>query len=213
MSNLRNKKVLIIGATGRVGKKLLEYSLQEKASVSVFIRNDSELAFKERIKVYYGDVLHKETLKDAILGQEIVFSCLSGRKTKPDYLVLSKGIQNIIEVMQEYNVTRILNVAGAGILNDKEYGLRRNRPNYPSIFLKVSEENLKVLDILEKSNIIYTCVCAPEMPEGEKTAHYRTEIDYLPENGSRISTGDVAHFMISAATNPLYFRKKVGIAY
>ncbi len=213
MSFIKNKKILIIGATGRVGKKLLEYSLEENANVSVLVRDDSNLMLREKIKIFYGDVLHKENLDEPIRGQDIIFSCLSGRKTKPDYTVLSLGIQNILESMQKHKVNRILNVAGAGILNDKEYGLRRNRPHYPGIFLKVSEENLKVLNILENSNISYTCVCAPEMPEGEKTGVYRVEIDYLPENGSRISTGDVAHFLISASGNPNYFRKKVGIAY
>lgn len=207
-------KALVIGATGRVGKKLIEYLLEDGHTVNAYLRSPENLLTEnERLSIFIGDVQNYEALSESMLKVDAVFSCLSGRETKPDYSILSKGIKNITEVMGDLKVKRILSVAGAGILNDREFGLRRNRPGYPEIFKNVSAENLKVRDFLETTDTNWTLVSCPEIPDGDRTGTYRTEIDYLPEGGSRISTGDVADFMIKNVGTKEYFRKRVGISY
>ncbi len=213
-AKLVNKKILIFGASGRVGQKLVEYSLEEKAKVRAFVRNPDKFQLKDtNVEIYVGDVKNYLQVEEALNEIDIVFSTLSGRSTKPDYSVLSIGIKNILEAMKKQSVTRILNVGGAGILDDEVYGLRRNSPTYPSIFLPVSEENLKVLSILKESNLDWTMICAPEMPKGERTGIYRTKINYLPKDGRKISVEDVADFMLDICLNPNYYKTKVGIAY
>ena len=122
-------------------------------------------------------------------------------------------MQNIILAMESSGAKRILSVAGAGILDDTEHGLRRSRPNYPEIFRKVSAENWKVYESLEKSSINWTMVCAPEMPEEKRTGIYRTTNDYLPVDGTRISVEDVADFILKNLETKATFRKRIGIAY
>jgi len=213
-AKLVNKKILVVGGSGRVGQKLVEYCLEEKAKVRSFVRNPEKLQLQDsNLELYVGDVKNSLQVEEALEGIDIVFSTLSGRSTKPDYSILSVGMRNILEAMKKQKVTRILNVGGAGILDDEVYGLRRNSPTYPSIFLPVSEENLKVLFLLKESNLDWTMVCAPEMPKGERTGIYRTKINYLPKEGRRISVEDVADFMLDICLNSNYYKTKVGIAY
>jgi uncharacterized protein len=211
---LKDKKILVLGSTGRVGQKLVEYSLSSGAMVKAFLRDPMKLNLShENLIKFTGDVLLEKEVLEAMVDIDVVFSTLSGRSTKPDYSVLSIGIQNILTAMQSSSVKRILNVGGAGILKDPQYGLRRDKPGYPSFFRNVSAENLKVLDFLESSNVNWTMVCAPEMPDADLTKEYRVEVDYLPENGNRISVEDVAHFMLENIENDRYYCKKIGIAY
>jgi len=208
------KKIIIFGASGRVGQRLVEYALAENYLVSAFVRKESRINItNEKLRIVNGDVFHVKEVEKAVEGQDIVLSALSGRSTKPDYSVLSVGMKNIIAGMEKFGVRRILSVAGAGVLEDKEYGLRRNRPNYPEIFKLVSAENWKVYEFLQTTQIDWTMVCAPEMPNETRTGIYRTATEYLPDGGRRISVEDVADFMLKNIKTETIFRKRIGIAY
>ncbi len=208
------KKIIIFGASGRVGKKLVEYALDDKYQVAAFVRNPDNLKIKHsNLEIFIGDVFNAKEVENAIQGKDYVLSALSGRSTKPDYSVLSTGMKNIITGMEKSSVKRILSVAGAGILDDLEYGLRRNRPKYPEIFKLVSAENWKVYETLQKTNVNWTMVCAPEMPEEKRTGIYRTANDYLPIDGKRISAEDVADFILKNLETEATYRKRLGIAY
>jgi hypothetical protein len=208
------KKIIVFGASGRVGKKLVVYALEDKYQVTAFIRNPDNLKIKHpNLDIFIGDVFNAVEVEKAIKGKDFVLSALSGRSTKPDYSVLSVGMKNIISGMEKAGVKRILSVAGAGILNDTEYGLRRNRPKYPEIFKLVSAENWKVYEALQKTNVNWTMVCAPEMPEEDRTGIYRATNDYLPIDGKRISAEDVADFILKNLEAETTYQKRVGIAY
>ncbi|MCB1179360.1 MAG: NAD(P)H-binding protein, partial [Leptospiraceae bacterium] len=190
------KKILLVGSTGRVGGKVKEYVLKEnKHKLRVLVRNPDILENEKDLEIVKGDIKNFEEVKKACEGVDIIISTLSGRKTKPDYSVLSEGIKNLIMAMKENSIKRIINLGGSGILKDKDFGLRRNKPGYPQIFKNVSSENLKVESLLIESNLDWTFVCAPEMPYGELTKKFRTEVNYLPGNGSRISVEDVAFYL------------------
>lgn len=208
------KKIIVFGASGRVGQKLVEYALADNFIVTAFVRNENRILLKhQNLQVITGDVCNEKEVMNAIDGQNIVLSALSGRSTKPDYSVLSVGMKNIISGMEKFGVNRILNVAGAGILEDKEFGLRRNRPNYPETFKLVSAENWKIFEFLQKTNINWTIVCAPEMPNETRTGIYRTSTKYLPEGGKRISVEDVADFILKSLETETTFQQRIGIAY
>ncbi|MBK6607701.1 MAG: SDR family oxidoreductase [Leptospiraceae bacterium] len=207
-------KLIIFGASGRVGTRLIEYALSDKYKVTAFVRDRSKIKLTDsNLEIISGDVFNPEQVENAIAGKDFVFSALSGRSSKPDYSVLSVGMNNIVSGMEKAGIKRILIVAGAGILDDSEYGLRRNRPNYPEIFKFVSAENWKVYEALQKTKLNWTLVCAPEMPEDKRTGNYRTAIDYLPVDGRRIAVEDVADFFLQNIRTEAIFQKRVGIAY
>jgi uncharacterized protein len=211
------KKILLIGSTGRVGGKVLELSLEFGFVLNLLVRNQDNLSEKihsdKNITTIVGNVLQLDILKSSMIDCDYIISTLSARKTKPDYSILSEGMKNIIESMKINSINRLIVVSGAGVLDDIQYGKYRDRPNYPQIFRSVSQENLKVLELLEKSKIDYTMICAPEMPFGELSKEFRVGIDFMPDGGRRISVEDVAFFSLKCLEDKEYFRKKIGIAY
>ncbi len=207
-------KIIIFGASGRVGQRLVEYALTDKYRVTAFVRDKNKITTSHpNLEILSGNVFNREEVENAIKEKDFVLSALSGRSTKPDYSVLSVGMKNIIAGMEKSGIKRVIGIAGAGILDDPEYGLRRNRPNYPEIFKLVSAENWKVYETFQKTNVNWTMVCAPEMPEEKRTGIYRTTNDYLPVDGRRISVEDVADFILKNLDNETTYQKRVGIAY
>jgi uncharacterized protein len=205
------KNILVIGGSGRVGSQLIEYLIEENFSVRTILRTKNEILEKySNLEIIYDDVSKPKKADSWFLGIDAVYSCLSGRKTKPDYSILTKGVSLILN---HSICNRLILIGGAGILHDEEFGFRRNRPGYPEIFKLVSSENLKVWKELENSNKEWSFLCAPEMPSGERTKKYRLKKNFLPENGNRISVEDVADAMLKILEEEWSFRSRIGISY
>jgi dihydroflavonol-4-reductase len=69
--------VAVTGATGLIGRSLVEALLSEGHQVRVLCRNPhalpKEFANHESINVFKGDILHEESLEEFLAGVECIF--------------------------------------------------------------------------------------------------------------------------------------------
>jgi uncharacterized protein YbjT (DUF2867 family) len=94
MENLvKNRRVLILGATGFVGKRLVEDLCGKKVSLRLLVRTPSKIAGNLRenpyVEIVAGDLLTKEGLAEALQGVEAAF-----------YLVHSMGGRSLFRNME-----------------------------------------------------------------------------------------------------------------
>ena len=68
-------RVLVLGATGGIGKFLLEFATARGHEVTAFVRSPQKIALKsERLRAVPGDLLHAEQLAQVLRGQDVVLS-------------------------------------------------------------------------------------------------------------------------------------------
>ena len=87
---MKTLKILITGATGFIGSHLAERLVEEKHKIKVLIRNSDlentirketlELLKRLNVEPFFGDLLDKNSLDDAVKDIEIIFPLLSGPK-------------------------------------------------------------------------------------------------------------------------------------
>ncbi|MBL0937897.1 MAG: NAD(P)H-binding protein [Gemmatimonadaceae bacterium] len=154
-----------------------------------------------------GDVTHTVT------GADAVVSALGGAGVEAPGDAQSQGMRNIVAAMHTCGVTRVLGVAGGGILNAASGGLRQDQPTFPEVFRKVSARHKEAWQAMHDGNVDYTMVATGDIVPGDRTGVYRTLEDFLPEGGRRISVEDVADFLLRALTQGLHVRKRVGAGY
>ena len=110
--------ILILGATGRVGSHLVNHALQDNHHVTALIRSPEKIQLEnERLTIVQGNVLHKEDIKRAMTGIDVVISALStdGATT------LSESMPHIIDAMENEGIQRIITIGTAGILQSRDY--------------------------------------------------------------------------------------------
>lgn len=93
--------ILIIGATGKVGKELVQQLLERGRSIRVLSRDSRKLAHLDpRIERFVGDLDKPETLKPALEGVERMF--LITFETQQDIHVIEAakraGVQQIVKL-------------------------------------------------------------------------------------------------------------------
>lgn len=205
-------KLLILGATGRIGREVTRRALEDGHQVTAFIRNLDKLKDEHTaLTVFRGDVLNREDLEQAIPGHDAVVSALStdGGGT------LSQSMPDIIKVMSEADIQRIVTVGTAGILISREdpQKYRYETQESKRTLTRAAEEHRRAFEILKGSDLAWTVVCPTYLPDGEPEGRYRVAADYLPLHGERISVCDAADFSYRQVIDDNYICKRVGIAY
>ena len=204
-------RILLLGATGRVGSEVLRLSVSDHDDVTVLVRSPNKLEIKEGITVIEGNVLDEKVLNQAIEGADVVVSALGTDKST----ALSESTPLIIQAMKKNNVKRIITVGTAGILRSRtEPALFRYESSESRRkTTRAAKEHRKMYEMLSESNLDWTIVCPTYLPDGPAKGQYRINEEILPEDGREISVGDTAHFVYKELKERHHLYKRVGIAY
>lgn len=199
-------RVLVIGATGRLGGEVVKALMARGHDVGALVRTDARWP---GVTVHRGDVRDLASLESAMPGHDAVV-CTYGPGRGGDPAVLSVGMANVVAAMEAAGLSRLVAVAAAGVLQHDAATLRRDAPGYPEAFRTRSAEHLKALETLRGSALAWTLVCPPELVAGD--GDYRVVADYLPTGPKRVGLGAVARFIADELEAPLFVGRRVGIA-
>ncbi|MCK9857857.1 SDR family oxidoreductase [Paenibacillus sp. ATY16] len=208
-------KIAIFGATGRVGRIVTTLALRDGHTVKALVRTPDKLKeladSSPGLKLVEGNAASAEDVGEALSGTDAVISALSTDGGS----LLSDSFPLILEAMNRLEIRRIVAIGTAGVLGSRtEPGLLRYQSSESRRTLtRAAEEHHAVLRLLEESRLDWTLVCPTYLPDGPAEGGYRVERGCLPENGTRITTGDTAEFAYAQLFSEQYIRTKAGIAY
>lgn len=184
------KNVLIIGATGTIGQAIRHLLLAKTDyHLTLFARTANELTLNDdRETSISGDLNHTTELFKAMQNQDVVFIALSGD--------LPKYVKNIITVMQEVQVVRIIFIASMGIYNEipANIGISGNLQHNP--YLKKYRQ---AADLIEASSLAYTIIRPGWFDHGSETYEITTKDE--PFGGHDIAINSIADFAVKLITD------------
>ena len=122
--------ILVVGATGRTGRLVVEYALEAGHSVTGIARS-MEGNFgrpHERYTRKALDVGYAGSVKSVVKGHDAVISTLGA---KGNFETITKGIENLAKGMKTHDIKRIISVGGSGVLDAPQGGLRFEAEGFP----------------------------------------------------------------------------------
>jgi putative NADH-flavin reductase len=209
-------RIAIFGATGKVGRHLLDQALERGDEATVLVRDPSRLTTQqhERLKVVEGDVLDPRDVERAVAGTDAVLSALGHTKTSSKE-VLTEGTKNIGAAMKKHGVRRLVSLTGAGVrdLKDKPKLVDRAIGRLLKLLQRdLLEDSIGQARVIKESDLEWVIVRAPVLNEGEKKGEYR--VGYVgKESGTRLSRADLADFMLKQTTDDTYLRQAPVVSY
>jgi putative NADH-flavin reductase len=208
-------KIVVFGANGGVGRRLVELALGKNHTVTAAVRNPASLDIAhDRLSVVTCDVRSTTSVGKAIEGQDAVLCALGDRSRGPTDLY-SAGARVIVEQMQAQGVRRIVFLSNFGILEERPQGwiqslmLRLVRRVIPHTLA----DHRRALGEIRNRPLDWVIVRPMALNNGPWTGAYRVAIDDLPARGTRIARADVADFMLRQASASEYLQKLPSIAY
>ena len=208
-------RVVVFGASGGVGRLVIEQALNAGHHVTAVVRDPTSSALPGDADVIPGDVLDAERVRAIVAGHDVVVSCVGMRRastanpwsrplTAPD--TVTRGVGHIVSAMREHGVTRVLLVSAAGV-GDSE-------PQMPRLFawvVRTSSIGTAYADLdgaeraLAVSGLDWMAVRPVALWDGPVTGRVEVLPADRPAGWAWISRADVAAFLVRhiGAPSPL----------
>ena len=213
-------KILLLGATGRTGKYLIEEAIKKGHKIATIARNPEKIKdFK--IDITQGTPYDYETVDKAITGCEAIITTLNvSRKSDNPWAplaatkdMISRSASNAVKAMEKAGIKRFvaLGAIGAGRSWKTAPGILKLIVSFSNLKYAFSDHG-KQEEILENSSLDYTICRAPMLsaeinntgavatPEGEKPA------------SRMLSRNSAAEFFIRIIENNEHIRETISLS-
>lgn len=214
-------KVALIGASGFVGKAVLNELLQRGHQVTAIVRHPENLQAQNGLIIIKADATDVNVLADAIKGNNAVISAFNAGWTNPnlydDFLNGSKAIEAGVK---KGGIKRLLVVGGAGSLfiNGKQLV---DSAEFPAEYKAGATAARDYLDELKKETELDWVFLSPAIEmhpgtSGIRKGTYRTggENPVFNEEGrSILSVEDLAVAVVDEIEQSKYTRQRFTAAY
>ncbi|MBI3790555.1 MAG: NAD(P)H-binding protein [Gemmatimonadetes bacterium] len=207
--------IAVLGATGRTGRRVCEYAKEAGYDVRALVRSASRVG-PEHVGVHVtrGDATHADSIRAVLTGATVVISALGEDNYRAPAGTLSGAMTHVAALGPALGITRVLSVAGGGILDaDDGSGQRRAGPYYPETFRAISAEHDAAWRVLVASGLEWTVACTPDIVPGTRTGVFRNGGSKMPSGGRRISCEDLAGFLVDEVAKREFVNQRVGLAY
>lgn len=190
-------KILILGATGSLGRYVIDELLKEQSvKLMLYVRNPAKVEkFKsDRVEVIKGDVLDEGALKDALDGVDAVYAGLAGE--------LEAMARTLVAAMDAKGVKRLVWISSYGI-----YG-EAGRGSMPPSGYVISAA------VVEGSGLDYTII-RPQWFSGADEIDYETTSRNKKERfknlDAKISRRSIANLVARCIFESFGIRDSIGI--
>ena len=206
-------KIALIGATGRVGAKLLVEALDRGHHVKAIVGDATKLPNHAELTGVSADATDADALAKLVAGHDLVISSYNpGRDST------GTGTQAITDGVKRAEIARFLVVGGAGSLKLPSGERVVDQPGFPAEWKEGALRTAMLLDRLRAETELDWVFLSPAamLVPGERTGRYRIgKDDLLTDDAgeSRISLEDYAVAMLDEAERPRHHRERFTVAY
>jgi uncharacterized protein len=215
---LKNMKIAIFGASGRIGSRIVNEALHRGHDVTAVARHPEDYTVVlPRLHVTRGDLFNTQDVEAAVFDHDAVVCAYNATKgAAPSSF--SELTVPLLNGLKQAHVKRLLVVGGAGSLEVSPGVQLVDTPDFPEAYKPSALAHREALKIYQQEKDIEWTYLSPaaEIAPGERTGKFRTGKDELligPDGHSFISMEDYAVAVIDELETPMHIRERFTVAY
>ena len=196
-------KILLVGATGTLGRQIAKQAIQDGHEVRCFVRNPRKASFLQEwgCELTKGNLLNSEDIDYALQDIEVVIDSATGRPedSKSIYETDWDGKLNLFNACESKKIKRVIFLS---ILSTEKFR------NVPLMDVKYCTEKL-----LEKSNFDYTIFKCAAFMQGVISQFAIPVLDSqavwmsgTPTKIAYMNTQDMAKIVVSSINKPKSYK-------
>ena len=226
-SELERLKILVYGATGKIGTHVVEEALDRSHIVTAVSRDPAKITkTHDNLTAVQGDILDSESIARLVAGQDVVIVSVRGvaHKSKdPNDAIQRIAVEKLVDTFRELgdDAPRLIHVGGAGSLEVEPGTLYADR--LPKVFIPKSLEleiagQILALEYLRTvKDVNWTYATPPKnFTNGKRTGVFQIGGDQVLEDSrgrSRVSRADFAVALIDEAESNEHAMRRFSVAY
>ncbi len=200
-------KILLLGATGRTGKYVVEEALQKGYDLNCLVRDSQRITPRSKLTIMEGYPEKLDELEKAIQGCDAVISVLNVSRvsdfpwaklrTPPTFM--SNVMKNLIQLAGTYTIKRIIVCSAWGASETK-----KDLPGWFQWFINNSNigyayrDHERQEELLRTSNQAWTIVRPVGLTNSKKYQQVIESYDNKPKPSMTITRRTVARYLVDS---------------
>lgn len=216
-------RVLIIGASGRVGKRIVESALRNGHNVIALVRNPKSIKEiqHDNLAVVKGSPTNVKDLQQCFqlpggLPGAVLTALASSTKPMAPENFMRDTLKSVVNVMKEFGVKRLVCLSAFGVgASEKNFAfLLKLMFNYTRLATGYRDHQAVEVMLKGEQGIQWTLVKPPMLKDDSEVKATRT----MGAEGAGMgmfdscTTGSVADFIVKVAEEDTYTRESIVIA-
>lgn len=200
--------LLILGATGPTGRRLLDAALECGDTITALARTPGALDdLADRITVVAGDATSRGDVSAAARGQDAIISALgTGRSLAPREL-FDRASAAVLDAAGEQGVSRLIWLSAFGVGDTFASAGPAQKIVYRTLLRSVFADKKIADDRIRSSGLDWTLVYPTVLTNGPAKGEYHVADRLRMHGAPKISRADVANFMHRAAHGGEWIRR------
>jgi uncharacterized protein len=201
--------IVLAGATGNIGSRILDEALSRGHRVTGLTRDPAKLGARDGLQAKKANTAEAAAFADTLKGHDAAI--LSVKWNEND-------VHQVLDALRKAGVKRCLFVVGAGSLLRKD-----GRPHFDHMAEKGIQPPtskpaaLALAEVQKVTDLDWTAISPPaSIQPGERTGRFRLGRDHLLEDDtgrSEISREDFAIAILDEIEKPRHIRQRFTAAY
>ncbi len=204
-------KIAVFGATGGVGRQVVQQALAAGHQVTALARDPSRLAGADpNLTVVAGSVLDEAAVQQTLAGADAAVVSLGNTANNPEYVV-SQGTQVILNVISQLDgPRRMVVVSSIGVGDSKDQVPFAFKMLMKTVLRKAMEDKERQEALVKASGLDWIIVRPGGLTDGPATGQYQAGLDPKISAG-QVARADVAAFILQQLTDDTYLRQAPAI--
>jgi putative NADH-flavin reductase len=190
-------KLLVFGASGPLGRAIIEAALAAGHQVTAFTRSPGRPNNDPRLREVTGDVLDAGSTAAAVPGHDAVVSALGHSRPSPAGRDLHPGAAHIIAAMKAAGVSRLIWISSHGVGDARGHsGFLFERVFVPWRLSAEFADKERQEALITVSDLDWTIIRPARLTNGPATGRLRAQPRLPVTIRDSISRADVAKFVL-----------------
>lgn len=212
--------LLVVGATGRTGREVVDAAVRAGHTVTAFARSADRVAWPAGVRALAGDALDPAAVDEALIGVDAVIVALSMVRASdsPWAPILtprdlhSRAAAALTEAASRHGVSRYVTLSAHGVADAA--------PRAGWLFLAlvrlsnigVAYRDLAVAeDVMRSSGLRWTIVRPTRLTTGPATHRWTADPALVTTSRASVARADVAAFLVRTATSEDHLHEAVSL--
>lgn len=211
MSNDQSLHLTVFGATGSLGRHVVQQALAAGHRVTALTRHPESMQAAAGLQVVGGDVLDPAAVRAAVEGRDAVIITLGdGRRGE----VREAGTRMVVAAMTDLGVRRLVcqSTLGAGDSRGN-LNLFWKHLMFGLLLRKAYADHERQEEVVRASTLDWTILRPAAFTDGPATGSYRRGFGPADRTALKISRADAAHALLAEVVDPAGVGGAVGVSY
>ncbi len=202
-------RLLVVGATGPLGRAVVGSALRQGHDVRALVRNPATAGLPSEVEVVVGDALDPSSLRPAVRDRQAVVCALGTPSPRTPSTLLAVGTSHLVRAMEDETVRRLVCVTLLGLGSSRANAALAYRQVILRVLAPMIPDKQHQEEAVRASDLDWVLVRPPTIVGGRGRGASRVILDGERGRVGRVVRDELAERLVQLAVTVEHRRQAI----